>query len=121
MGVIRPYEIAHFSVNSIDYTDFLRIVYERPKGSLLPVSRSYRFPRIQRTLKTNADAGDDKVIMESSPIFGEALVELQTLMGAKERKQDIAAEMLDELQHLEEEFAMHSEYLKVLIDKIRTS
>ena len=39
MGVTNPEQIAKFSVNSVDYTDFLGIVYDRPKGSLLPGER----------------------------------------------------------------------------------
>ena len=105
----------HFSVSSIDYNDFLRIVYDRPKGSLLPVGRSYRFPRVQKTLKS----GDDKVVMESSPAFREALAELQALMGAKQGKQDVAAAMLDELRQLEEDLAMRVECLESLIGKLK--
>ncbi len=118
MGVVHPEQIAYFSVSSINYTDFLRIVYDRPKASLLPASRSYRFPRVQAKAKKGADA-DEKVVMESNPAFKEAVAELQALMGTKERKQDIAAEMLDELRQLEEEFAMHAEYMRALIEKIQ--
>lgn len=121
MGVVNPQEIVYFSVNSIDYNDFLRIVYDRPKGSFLPVSRSYRFPRVQKALRTGGDATEDKAVMVSSPMIGEALTELRSLLGTKEKKQDIAADMLDELRQFEEEFAMHSEHLKVLIDKIQTT
>jgi hypothetical protein len=42
-------------------------------------------------------------------------------MSAKESKHDIAAEMLNQLRQLEEEFAMHSGYLKEQIEKIKTS
>ncbi len=119
MGVVNPQDITYFSVSSIDYKDYLRIVYSRPKGSFLPLSRSYQFPRVQKKVKAGSGGADGQVVMESSPMFREALAELRTLVGAKERKKDIAAEMLDELRQLEEEFAMHSEHLKVLIDKIR--
>ena len=115
MGVTHPKQIVHFSVSSIDYNDFLRIVYNRPKGSLLPVGRSYRFPRVQKTL----DSGDDKVVMESSPAFREALAELEALMGARQDKQDVAAAMLDELRQLEEDFSMRIECLESLIGKLK--
>ena len=115
MGVTHPKQIVHFSVSSIDYNDFLRIVYNRPKGSLLPVGRSYRFPRVQKTL----DSGDDKVVMESSPAFKEALAELEALMGAKQGKLDVAVTMLDELRQLEEDFSMRIECLESLIGKLK--
>ena len=121
MGVTHPKQIVHFSVSSIDYNDFLRIVYERPTDSLRPLSRSYRFPRVQKTLKGEGDAGDDTVVMESSPAFKEALAELQALMGEKQDKQDIAAAMLDELRQLEEDFSMRIECLESLIGKLKDS
>ena len=119
MGIVRPLEIAYFSVNSIDHTDFLRIVYDRSPGSLLPASRSYRFPRIQRKLAAEADATGDRFAMESSTEFREAIDELEKLLSIKEHKSEIAEEMLDALRQLQEEVAMHGEYLKVLIKKIQ--
>lgn len=117
MGVVNPQEIISFTVNSVDYNDFLRIVYDRPKGSFLPVTRSYRFPRVQKALGTAGDATANKAVMESSPMMREALAELQALLSTKEQKQDIAADMLEELRQFEEEFAMHCERMKGLIDK----
>ncbi|MEO1248088.1 MAG: DUF3461 family protein [Pseudomonadota bacterium] len=119
MGIARPLEIAYFSVNSIDHTDFLRIVYNRSPGSLLPASRSYRFPRIQRKLGADGGATDGQFAMESSHEFREAVDELEKLLSVKEYKSEIADEMLDALRQLQEEVAMHGEYLKVLINKIR--
>ena len=118
MGVTHPEQISYFSVNSIDYHDFLRIVYERPKGSFLAQSDSFRFPRVQKVLKED-DAADAGVVMESSPAYREAVAELKTIMAAKKSKEGIAATMLDELRQLEEDFAMHKERLKELINKIR--
>lgn len=118
MGVLHPGQIAYFSVNSIGFDDYLRIVYERPKKSFLPTSRSYRFPRQQVQLA--ADAGSGKAdVMESSPEFREAIAELEKIMAGKEIKHDLAARMLDEVRQLEEEFSMHTEYLKDLIEKVR--
>lgn len=118
MGVANPDEITHFMVNSIDYNDVLRIVYDRPKGSFLPVSRSYRFPRVQKPLRTD-DAASNEAVMESSPMLREALDELEALLSSKERKLDIAADMLDELRQFEEEFHVHCEQLKILINRIQ--
>lgn len=119
MGVLHPRQIAYFSVNSIGYDDYLRIVYERPKGSFLPTSRSYRFPRQQVELVSDAGSSKTDVVMESSPEFREAVAELEVIMSTKESKHDLAAMMLDEVRQLEEEFSMHTEYLKDLIEKVR--
>lgn len=121
MGVLHPQQIADFSINSLEQTDYLRIVYDRPKGSLLATSRSYKFPRVQKKV----DAGDDSTtsgyVMQSCSEFREAVAELQALIGGKEGKQELAATMLDQLHQLEEEFGMHTEALKALIEKIRAT
>ena len=119
MGIVHPEEISYFSVSSIDYTVFLRIVYDRPDGSLLPMSRTYRFPRVQKSLKSVGKSGEDEVVMESSPMYRDAVTELNSIMASRKGKQDIAAAMLDELRQLEEDFAMHSECLKSLVEKVR--
>lgn len=118
MGVLHPEQIAHYSVSSIDYTDHLRIVYDRPKGSLLPVSRSYRFPRVQKTRSATGDGPENSVVMESSAEFREANAELQALLATREVKQTITAQILDELRQFEDEFTMRSENLRGLIEKI---
>ena len=115
MGIVRPLEISHYSVSSFEHTDFLRIVYNRSPDSLLPASRSYRFPRIQKA----QGASGDQFAMESRPEFREAVDELERLLSAKEDRSEIADEMLDAVRLLQEEVAMHGEYLKVLIAKIR--
>ena len=121
MGVLHPQQIAYFSVNSLDQTDYLRIVYDRPKGSLLATSRSYKFPRAQNKVETGGDSATPGYVMQSSEEFREAVAELQALLDGKEQKQELAATMLDQLRQLEEEFGMHSEALRALIEKIRAT
>lgn len=111
MGVLNPQQIEKYSVNSFGFIDVLRIVYERPKGSVLPLSRTYKFPRVQKTVK-------DEVAMESNPALRAALEELQEMLDVKGKNQDVAAAILDELRLLEEDIALRSEYLKVLVGKI---
>ena len=120
MGVTHCDHIARFSVNSIDYTDHLRIVYDRPHGSLLPVSRTYHFPRIQKSLE-GGGTSPGEVVMESDPALREALEELRALLAARESKQDVAAEMLAELQWLEEELCVFREHVKGLIEKVKAN
>ena len=57
--------------------------------------------------------------MESRPEFREAVDELEKLLSAQANKSEIADEMLDAVRLLQEEVALHGEYLKVLIAKIR--
>lgn len=112
MGVLHPHQIARYSVNSFDYVDYLRIFYARPKGSLLPLTRNYQFPRKQNEGKAGS-------VMESSAEFREAVAELDQLLAVSEAAQGIADEMLSELQGLEEDIAHHAASLRELIEKIK--
>ena len=116
MGVLHPEQIVYFSVNSLEYTDHLRIFYERPKGSLLPASRTYKFPRVQKRL----DSGDTEAVMTSNPALLEAVAELDTLLGKRESKDELAATVLKELRQLEEDVAIRGDCIKNLVEKLRT-
>jgi len=116
MGVVNPQQIDNYSVNSIGYTDVLRIVYKRPKGSLLPLSKTYKFPRVQQTVKDDVK-GAAEVAMNSDPAFRAAIGELQDVLGAKGTDQDIGAAIVEELRLLEEDIALRSECIKMLLGK----
>ena len=117
MGVKSTKHIDKYAVNSIGYTDVLRIVYERPKGSFLPSSRTYRFPRVQRE-STDAD-GTPQVVMETNPALRAALDELQDILKAKISPEDVSSAILEELRLLEEDIAMRNECIRMLVGKIK--
>ena len=117
MGVIHPEQIVRYSVSSLDYTDFLRIVYDRPKNSALPLCRTYRFPRLQQTSK---DGGQEVSVMRTNPALKEALDELGAIVDARTDKRDVTETMHEELRRLEEEITLKTERLRVLIDKIES-
>ena len=119
MGVLNPRQINKFSVNSIGYTDALSIGYDRPKGSVLPVSKTFKFPRIQKSAKADSGATRGEDTMVSDPAFREALDELQDILDTKGSNRDFAAEIIEEVRLLEEDIALRSEYLRVLADKIK--
>jgi hypothetical protein len=119
MGVEHPLQIAKYAVNSIGYTDVLRIVYERPKGSFRPQSKTFEFPRVQKTVSPGAATESTDVVMETNPGLRAALEELQDLLKIKESNQDIASAIVEELRLLEEDIGMRSEYIKALASKIK--
>jgi len=119
MGVQHPQQIADYSVNALDHIDYLRIVYNRPIGSLLATSKSFKFPREQKEVESGDSSTTTQYVMESSSEFREAVAELRALFDGKEDKQELASTMLDQLHQLEEEFCMHTERLKALIEKVR--
>ncbi len=114
MGVVSFDHIAGYTVNSLGYTDFLRIDYDRPKDSFLPVRRTYEFPRVQK----KAPAGKEADVMESSAALREAVAELKTLVTARESKKGLAACILEEVQRLEDETAAHAARIRELVGKL---
>ncbi|MGB5489844.1 MAG: DUF3461 family protein [Woeseiaceae bacterium] len=118
MGVLHPKQIDSYSVNSVGYTDVLRIVYERPKGSILPQTRTYKFPRVQKAVQNNKGKSGAAAVMESNPALRAAIEELKNLLEKKEKAQNIASEIIEELRLLEEDIALRSEYIRTLVSKI---
>ena len=115
MGVLSFDHIAGFTVNSLGYTDFLRIDYDRPEDSFLPVRRTYEFPRVQKKAPAG---GKEPDLMESSAALREAVAELKTLVVARESKQGLAACILEEVQRLEDETAAHAARIRELVGKL---
>lgn len=118
MGVESPKQIEKFYISSLNLVDVLRIVYDRPKGSFLPSSRTYKFPRVQESTAAGSAGKDEAAVMKSHPMLRKALQELQKVLEAKSSKENITAEILSEIALLEEDIAIRSECLKVLVSKI---
>lgn len=115
MGVVHPDQIEKFSVNSILNYDILRIVYNRRKGSVLPESRIYKFPRVQKSVTVDGETSQTATVMETNPALSAAVTELQGLLEAKEQKKDVAESILEELRLLEEDISMRAEYIRELV------
>ena len=118
MGILNPQEIEKFAIYSTDKLDVLRIIYERKKGSLLPVSKNYKFPRVKKSHLVDSGTRDTALIFESTEAFRSALHELEALKVDKSRGEDLAALILAEIQYLEEDIALRTEYIKSLVGKI---
>ncbi len=114
MGIQHPEQIQTYMVNSIARVDVLRVVYKRKEGSLLPASRSYEFPRVQRTI-TNAK-GEDEVVLETAPALRAAVSELKELLQARKEKPVVAATLLEEIKSLEREIAWRIEHIKKTLE-----
>ena len=118
MGILNPQEIEKFAIYSTDKLDVLRIIYQRKKGSLLPVSKNYKFPRVKKSHLVDSGTRDTAVIFESTDAFRSALHELEALKVDKSKGEDLAALILAEIQYLEEDIALRTEYIKSLVSKI---
>ncbi|MBT8433815.1 MAG: DUF3461 family protein [Gammaproteobacteria bacterium] len=118
MGIKHPEEIEKFAIYTVGRTDILRIIYDRKKGSLLPVSRRYKFPQIKKSVLVDSGTRQTETLFESSPAFREALHELETLKAARDKGQDLVAMISEEIKHLEEDIALRAQYIQALLDKL---
>ena len=118
MGIQHPEEIEKFAVYTVGNTDVLRIIYDRKKGSLLPVSRRYKFPQLKKSVIVDSGTRQTETLFESTPAFREALHELEQLKLVREKGQDIAGLIREEIKHLEEDIALRAQYIQSLVDKL---
>lgn len=118
MGIKHPQEIEKFAIYTVGRTDILQITYDRKKGSLLPVSRRYKFPQIKKSVLVDSGTRQTETLFESSPEFREALHELEVLKAAREKGLDLATMIREEIRHLEEDIALRTQYIKSLLDKL---
>ena len=115
MKIKRPDQIDRYSVQSVDNTDVLRIVYKRKKGSFLPESKRYRFPRIKKTSLEDGGRRKIDIRWEVSPFLQKAVSELDHLLDAEISEKRRRAIILDELRRLEEDAAHRIDYIRSLI------
>ncbi len=118
MGIQHPDEIEKFAVYTVGNTDVLRIIYDRKKGSLLPISRRYKFPQVKESVMVDSGTRQTETLYKSTPAFREALHELEQLKSIREKGLDLAAMIRDELKHLEEDIALRTQYIQSLVDKL---
>lgn len=61
---------------------------------------------------------DESAVLRTHPMLVAAIKELDKILEAKSSKENISAEILNEIELLEEDIAIRSECLKVLVQKI---
>lgn len=118
MGVESLMQIENYYMSSINQVDILRIVYDRPKDSFLSSSRTYKFPRVPDSASDKVAGKGEAAVLRTHPRLVAALDELQMILRAKSSKESIAASLLSEIEQLEEDIAMRTECLKLLVGKI---
>lgn len=118
MGVQHPEQIARYAIYTDGNTDILQIVYNRKKGSILPVSKKFRFERIKKSTLVDGGTRQTGIVYESAPKFQRAVAELNELMDAKDRAEDLSKLIAEEVSSLEEDVAARIDYIKSLVDKI---
>lgn len=117
MGVVNPKQIARYTIHIVGNNDVLRIIYSRKKGDFLPVSKTFKFPRVKKSVVVDSGTRKTQVLFESSPIFQNAQVELKDILDKNKNKDDLNQILEDEILQLEAEIYSRFEYIKSLIEK----
>ena len=118
MGVHNPEEIARYELYSVEGTDVLRITYDRKKGSILPVTKKYRFPMVKKSTMVDSGTRETRVLYESSGELQNAVAELGRLLDKKSSKVEAKKVLEEEIRLLEEDFAGRIASLKSLVEKL---
>jgi hypothetical protein len=121
LGIQNPLQIDRYQVNSIANYDVLRVIYERESDSFLPSTRTYKFPRVQKEVAIGKEEKSVQSVLETHPELQKALAELEHIFATKECKECVAETVLEELQALEDEIAMRSEYIRELVRQLGAS
>ena len=118
MGIQNPKEIARYALYMVNNTDILRVVYDRKKGSILPVSKNFKFPMLKKSTMVDSGTRKTELIYESSAEFRNALSELSQLMDVRKSSESLGNLIEQEIHSLEEDVASRIAYIKTLGDKI---
>jgi hypothetical protein len=100
--------------------DVLRIRYERPKGSFLPVVRSYTFGRSQRTQVSDGAMNQSELVFEISPVLSKAILELDSIVQSKQDRSELQQQVLSEIERIQEEFNAELNSLKQLVQRLES-
>lgn len=118
MGIQHPEQIENYTVIGVYPNDFLKITYTRKKGSLLPSSRSYEFPRIQRDLPNKDSETKTVSVLETNEDLNKAISELKDLLQFKSQKQDVKKALIEQITILEKDITERSKYIKKLAESL---
>ncbi len=119
MGVQHPLQINSYTIyQPRPDTDILRIKYERPKGSFLPVTRSYTFGRTPRIQLVDSATGQTETVYEITATLSKAITELDSIVQSKHDQHEIKQHLLSELERVQHDFAAEMIALRQLVEKL---
>ena len=119
MGVRNPDQISRFTVYEAEQTDHLRIVYKRQKGSWLPESRKYKYPRVKNTRLVPGGLRQTETVYERSPFLINAVAELDKIIGQGASIDENKRILAEEIVQLEEEVTERLAHIKSLVASIK--
>ncbi len=119
MGVANPDDIARYTIYTVHDTDVLRIIYSRKQGSLLPVSKTFKFPRIKKSVLVDSGTRQTQVLFERNPSFENALTEIEEILENQKNQEALNQVLADEILQLEAEMTSRIDYIKLLVEKAK--
>ena len=119
MGVDNPNDIARYTIYTVHDTDVLRIIYSRKPGSLLPVSKTFKFPRIKKSVLVDSGTRQTQVLFERNPSFENALTEIEEILENQKNQEALNQVLADEILQLEAEMTSRIDYIKLLVEKAK--
>ncbi|WP_020396348.1 DUF3461 family protein [Thiolinea disciformis] len=119
MGVQNPQQIIGYTLSHVaPDTDILKIKYQRPKGSFLPVTRSYQMGRSAHTRIVDSGTNKTEEIYEISPLLTKAVVELDSIVDAHSSQSEVKQKLLAEINRVQVEFNAELNALKQLVQQL---
>jgi len=122
MKIRNPLEIERYSVQTIErpdeHVDVLRIVYKRRRGSFLPESKRFHFPKIKKTSMEDSGRRKIDIRWEVSPFLQKAISELDQILSTELSKKESIKIILDEMRRLEDDAAHRIKYIRSLVKEI---
>ena len=119
MGILHPLQVDRFQVNSMENYDVLRVIYDRGESSFLPTSRTYKFPRVQKTISKSSDSASAQTVMDINPCLRKAVDELTEILKSRQHKDTLAQRVIEEVQQLQDEVHMRSSYIRELVKELK--
>ncbi|PID48603.1 MAG: hypothetical protein CR991_10915 [Proteobacteria bacterium] len=122
MGIQNPNQITGYVLSQPRAdTDLLRIKYQRPKGSFLPVTRSYKIGRSQRMHVIDSGTNQTEMVYEISPMLSRAVAELDKIVNKHLSQKEILQQISIEVERMETDFLAEIASLRQLIEKLEKS
>lgn len=115
MGVTNPKQIGRYTIHIVGNNDVLRIIYCRKKGDFLPVSKTFKFPRLKKSVVVDSGTRKTQVLFENNPIFTNAVSELNEIIDENDNADQLNQILEDEVLQLEAEMNSRISYIKSLI------
>lgn len=119
MGVKNPEQIENYTVyQSRQDLDILRLIYKRPKGSFLPITRKYKFGRGAKSQTVDSGTRQTVLVYEISPQLINATQELDKITVTTRSRNQVKAHLRSELRRIQNDFKAETDALLVLIDEL---